>query len=259
MAYSLSLLAWGYNEELLIEEFVEKSVRDLQKVTNDFEIVVVDDGSTDRTWEKLQGLAKRYPCLKIVRHEKNSDVGMATQSAVRQATKEILFWNTVDMFFDTEKDLPKFLPYTKEFDIVQGVRTSLKANAFFRKLTSVVNYLLVRTLFGVPMSEFQNVKFFKRAFGQSITFESASVFTNAELAVKGYYRGLRIKEVPMDFKERTAGKQKGAKLSTLRKTFRDIVKCWFLWRLCGKIEKTPKKGTVERVSYHMWEFSRWFQ
>ena len=259
MSYSLSLLAWGYNEELLIEEFVEKSIRDLKKVTDDFEIVVVDDGSTDSTWQKLEGLARKYSCVKPVRHEKNMDVGMATQSAVRNASKEILFWNTVDMFFDTEKDLPKMLPYTRDYDIVQGVRTSLKANAFFRKLTSVVNYLLIRTLFGVSMTEFQNVKFFKREFGKSIHFESASVFTNAELAIKGYYRGLKIKEVPMDFKERTAGKQKGAKFSTIRKTFRDIFKCWFLWRVLGKIEKAPKHGSVERVSYQMWEFSRWFK
>lgn len=255
MTESLSLLAWAYNEELLIDEFVRKSAEDLRKVTPDFEIVVVDDGSTDRTWEKLQALKKRYPQLKPVRHEKNQDVGKATQTAVQNATKEVLFWNTVDMFFDTQ-DLPKILPYLKDYDVIQGVRTSLKANAFFRKLTSLVNYLLIRILFGVPMSEFQNVKFFRRDFGHSLQFESSSVFTNAELAIKAYYRGLRIKEVPMNFQSRTAGKQKGARPKTLWKTFRDIARFWLKWRLLGALERAPQKGTVDRVDYRIWELSR---
>ena len=254
--YSLSLLAWAYNEEQLIEAFIRKSVQDLKKVSGDFEIVVVDDGSKDRTWEKLQALAKEFPCLKPVRHERNRDVGEATQSAIAHATKEILFWNTIDMFFDTA-DLPKFLPHMENYDVLQGVRTDLKANAPLRKLTSIVNYFLNRWLFGVKLSEFQNVKFFKRDFGRSVEFESASVFTNPELIIKAYYQGLRIKEVPMEFHERTAGKQKGAKWSTLSKTLRDILKCWFRWRVLGKIKMAERPGTIDSLHYKIWLPSRW--
>lgn len=231
---SLSMLAWGYNEEDLIEEFVHKSIADLRKVSSDFELIVVDDGSTDRTWEKLEKLAGEYSELKPVRHAVNQDVGAATQTAVNHATKDILFWNTVDMFFDTA-DLADMLEVVSQYDVIQGVRRDLKANAPFRKLTSLVNYFLIRSLFGIHMSEFQNVKFFKRQFGQSIRFESSSVFTNPELVIKAYYRGLSIKEVPMSFQLRTAGKQKGARFRTLYTTFRDIFKCWFLWRVLGRI------------------------
>lgn len=255
MTHSLSLLAWGYNEEALVEAFVRKSIGDLRKVSQDYELVVVDDGSTDRTWEILEALKKEFPQLKPIRHDVNCDVGKAMSTAIRSASKDILFWNTIDMFFNTA-DLPMYLPHLQNYDVVQGVRTNLKANAPFRKLTSLFNYTLIRLLFNVPMSEFQNVKFFRRSFLQSVRLESSSVFTNPECVIKAYYRGLRIKEVPMTFQERTAGKQKGARLRTLYITFRDILKFWFLWRVLGRMENAPKKGSVDRVDYRIWEWSR---
>ncbi len=249
--YSLSLCAWAYNEEELIDEFVETSDRDLKAVSDDYEIIIVDDGSKDRTWEKLNKLTEKYPALRIVRHDINQDVGYGYRTTMPMACKEIIFWNTIDRFHDM-KELPKFLQYMERYDMVQGVRTDLSANPLSRKLTTYFNYNLIRLLFGIPMSEFQNVKFVKKWILDRITLESGSIFTNAEIGIKAYFLGAKIKEVPMTFLSREKGNAKGARLSSIWKTFRDIIKHWFLWMVLGRIERVKNPVPVDRVDSKKW-------
>ncbi|MBN1689164.1 MAG: glycosyltransferase family 2 protein [Candidatus Omnitrophica bacterium] len=249
--YSLSLCAWAYNEEDLIEEFVEVSDRDLRAVSDDYEIIIVDDASTDSTWKKMQSLTRKYPALKIVRHEKNMDVGYGFHSTIPLATKEIIFWNTVDRFHDMA-ELPKFLRWTGEYDLVQGVRSDLSANPAMRKLTTFVNYYLIRFLFNVPMSEFQNVKFVRKTLMDKIHLESGSIFTNAEIGIKAYYLGARIKEEGMTFLAREKGKAKGARLKSLWKTFSDIVRFWLIWMVFRKVPRAKTAGTIDRIPKRSW-------
>src|SRR5262249_58160074 len=96
-----------------------------------------------------------------------------------------------------------------EFDLIQGVRTDLDANKWNRKLTTVVNYWLIRTLFAIPMSEFQNVKVFRRELLDRIRLEARSGFVNAEIGIKAYYLCARIKEADITFHPRRGGGSKG--------------------------------------------------
>jgi len=146
--YSLSLWAWALNEENLVESFVEKSIRDLRVVTGDYEIILVDDGSTDGTWEEMQKVAKNYPEVKIVKHEKNLRPGLCMHTCLKHTTKDIVFWNTVDSFFDTTK-LQEWVDELDSCDMLQGIRTDLKANTIYRKLTHLVNYYLIRVMFNL--------------------------------------------------------------------------------------------------------------
>lgn len=248
---SISLCAWAYNEEDLIEEFVRKTDEDLKRVSDDYEIIVVDDCSTDTTWQRLQTLKEKYPILKIVRHPKNFDVGYGFRTAIPLATKEIITWNTIDMFYDT-RDLPRFLQYMDSYDLLQGVRSDLRANAPARRLTTLVNYHLIRFLFGIPLSEFQNVKLVRKTLMDQIQLESGSIFTNAEIGIKAYYLGARIKEVEMTFHGRKRGKAKGARLKSLAKTFRDILWFWWKWRILGQIKRTTKSGTIDPLPKKSW-------
>jgi len=240
--YSFSLCSWGLNEEKLVEEFVRKSAFYLSQITDDYEIVLVDDGSTDRTWQILQGLEPEFPRLKPVRHEKNLKPGGCLKTCLKYATKQIVFWNTVDMFFDVSK-IQDFVPYLDSYDVVQGVRRDRKSNTYkslYRTFNSVVNYWLIRILFGVPLSDFQNTTFHRLESLKSIRLDSSSNFTNPECVIKSYYRGARIKEVKMDHMDRKAGKAKGGNLDYVLETFFDILKCWmmfFIFKRPGKLRK----------------------
>jgi len=240
---SLSLWAWALNEEDLVEAFVEKSTRDLEAVTHDYEIILVDDGSTDRTWSMMERLAKEYPKLKIVRHEKNMRPGHCMRTCLPLTTKDIVFWNTVDSFFDTS-NLQEWVDELDDCDMIQGIRTDLAANTPYRKLTHLVNYGLIRFLFRIPLREFQNVKFCRTDFLKRAGLESASTFTNPECSIKAYWAGKTIKEKSMDFLSREAGKPKGANPFGILESLRDILWFWFRWVVLRKLPKPIMRGQI---------------
>jgi len=245
--YSLSLWAWALDEEDLVEEFVKKSVQDLERVTNDYEIILVDDGSTDRTWELMQKMSAQVPQLKIVRHPKNLRPGRCMHTCLALTTKEIVFWNTVDSFFDTS-NLEEWLTELDSCDMIQGIRTDLRANTPYRKLTHLVNYWMIRILFQINLREFQNVKFCRADFLKKVGLESASTFTNPECSIKAYWAGKKIKEKSMVFQFRKAGRAKGANPFGILESFRDIWLYWVKWVVLKQLPKPIQRGKIIKLS-----------
>ncbi|HIJ60664.1 MAG TPA: glycosyltransferase family 2 protein [Nitrospirae bacterium] len=265
---SVSLLCWAYNEEDSIWEYLDRAASLLDACVEDYEIVLIDDGSTDKTYE----IAKRFqeeknPRLKIYQNECNLNVGISSRRAIQRATKEYLFWQTIDWCYDISR-LREYLEYLKHYDIVQGVRTEpvdvkigfLKPVARLLKLfgikhlirrsdnlqkafVSVVNYLVVRFFFRVPLSDFQNVTFYPTKWVQSIRYEAVSSFANPEGLIKSYWSGMSIKEVPISFIPRKEGVAKGTKIKSILNSIKDILRLWFKWVVLGKRGKI-KKGKV---------------
>lgn len=250
---SVTLVCCAYNEEECIQEFFEKATALLQATVSDYEIILIDDGSTDTTYEIARAFQEKTPRLKIFKNEKNLNVAISLQRAIQKASKEFLFWQTVDWGYDIS-NLRQFLEYLKEYDIVQGVRTQpaevkikfLKPLVLFLKLLgikhitrrsdtigkafiSLINYFLVRFLFKVSFSDFQNVTFYPTAWIQSIHFESNSSFMNPEALIKSYWNGMSIKEIPISFIPRKKGAAKGTKLKSILASVYDIFRLWFKW------------------------------
>lgn len=249
--YSLSLWAWALNEEDLVEEFVKNSVRDLQAVTDDFEIILIDDGSTDRTWDIMQHIQPQYPQLKIIKHPKNLRPGLCMHTCLKETTKDVVFWNTVDTFFDSTK-LQEWVDELDSCDMIQGVRTDLSANTPYRKLTHLVNKKLIQFLFQLPIAEFQNVKFCRTAFLKQVGLESGSTFTNPECSIKAFWTGHTIKEKSMEFLHRPAGKAKGGNPFGILESLRDIFYYWIKWSLLRQIKGERKPGRVIKLDGSVW-------
>lgn len=231
--YSLSMVVPAYNEDELLEVFVRKSMVDLSKITDDFEIILVNDGSTDRTPEIAGRLTKEFKNLRVINLEKNSGVGVATKTGLMAASKEIVFNNTVDAFFNME-DLPLLLKYLPDYDIVSGYRTNLKSNNIYGKLLTLGNYYLIRLLFGLNLKAFQTVQFFRNSFLQSIKIEADSTFMAPELLIKAHNLGKSIKEVGIEYQPRRAGKGKCGNPKNILRTIKDIFKFWFSWQFFRK-------------------------
>ncbi len=267
----VSLLCWAYNEEDSIWEYLERATALMDASVEDYEIVLIDDGSTDRTYE----IAKRFqeernPRLKIYQNECNLNVGISSRRAIQRATKEYLFWQTIDWCYDISR-LREYLEYLKEYDIVQGVRRepvevkvrllkpivvllrlfgmkhlTRRSDNLQKAIVSVINYLVVRILFRVPLSDFQNVTFYPTKWVQSINYEAVSSFANPEGLIKSYWNGMSIKEVPISFIPRKSGEAKGTKISSIFRSVKDILRLWFKWVVMGKRGKI-KKGRVEKI------------
>lgn len=237
-SFSLSMVVPAFNEELLIEDFVRKSAADLKHVTSDFEIVLVDDGSTDHTLEIARRLSEEIAELKIIALDSNRGTGASIIPAYRAASKEIIFNNTVDAFFDTE-DLPRLIPHLSGADVLSGYRNDLRANSLYQKLLTVGNYVLIRLLFRMPLRAYQTLQFHRRDFLRRLEVEARSSFLSPELLYKARRAGMNIKEVPITFHARKKGKAKGGKPKHVWRTFRDIFRLWFRWIILGKIQVPP--------------------
>lgn len=273
---SVSLLCWAYNEVDSIREYLEKAAQLMGSAVEDYEIILIDDGSTDGTYEIAKIFQERNPRLKIFKNERNLNVGISSQRAIQKASKEYLFWQTIDWCYDIA-NLRSFLEYLKTYDIVQGVRRKpvdvrikfLKPFALVLKLfgikhltkrsdtvpkaiVSVINYFFIRLLFRVPLSDFQNVTFYPTKWIQSIKFESKSSFANPEGLIKSYWNGMSIKEAPINFISRSKGKAKGTSLVSIMSSVKDIFRLWIKWVVLGRREFI-REGKIYRFDSSEWE------
>lgn len=275
---SVSALCWVYNEEQLIGEYLDRLHALMHRSVSNFEIVVIDDCSTDSTARIIADRMARYPEIHYFRNERNIDVGPSFKRAVRYATKEFLFWQTVDWSYDISL-LRLHLEFLRDFDVVAGVRRApvLAADRYLKPLmgvlkllsikhltrrsdtpwkafVSVVNYLLIRLLFGVKLSDYQNVAYYRSALIQTIDWEASSSFVSPETHIKAYWRGARIVEVPISFRPRTVGEGKGVSTRTIARALRDIFKCWIRWQLLGRVERGQTIEIVRMVEAE-WDLS----
>lgn len=226
---SLSMVVPALNEEELVDDFMVKSIRDLSAVAEDWEIVFVDDGSTDRTVELAQVWADQYPDrIKVVSLGRNLGNGANVEVGFQHCTKEIVFNNTVDAFFNTE-DLTWVLPHLDTYDSISGVRSDLSANNIYQKILTLGNLTLIRTLFPLKLKAYQTVQFHPRTLFEQIRVEGRSSFVSPELLIKAHYLGYSIGEVPVTFHPRLKGTAKGGGVKHIARTFRDIFRFWFKW------------------------------
>jgi hypothetical protein len=262
--HSVSMLAWAFNEEAVIETFLRTAVALLDRAVTDWEIVLVDDCSTDRTNEIAAAFAAREPRLRLVRHERNLNVGLACRTAIANARKEFLFWQTVDWSYDIGK-LRIFLELLKHFDVVQGIRpvpirllsyipvlrsiyrVRRRSDSFYKAIVSLGNYYVLTILFGVRFHDFQNVTFYRTADVQALPLVGRTSFINPELLLKSYYNGARIIEVPIRFISRQQGVAKGTQLPAVIRSVIDTARNWIAWGIASRLHN-PRGRPIRRVS-----------
>jgi len=240
--FSLSMLGWALNEEESIHEYIERAGRCLDELTDDYELILIDDGSTDRTWAIAQACQQSRPWLRLYQNERNRGPGYNTKRAIALARKDYLFWQTVDWAYDI-RGLMASLPLLAKYEVLQGVRlapvspTGLfaeRSDHFGKAVVSVMNYLLVRFLFRLPLRDYQNVTVYPRALIQSVELETESAFTNPECLLKVWWKGTTIKEVPVSFIKREKGTAKGTRPAAVFAAVKDILYWWVRWIVLGK-------------------------
>jgi glycosyltransferase involved in cell wall biosynthesis len=236
------MLGWALNEEESIAAYIERAGQFLHDLTDDFEVVLIDDGSTDRTWTIAVQMQKTRPWLKLHRNERNRGSGYNTKRAISLAGKDYLFWQTVDWAYDID-GLRSSLWMLQSCDVLQGVRhgtASLKgvvlqrSDTPYKGLVSIVNYQLIRILFRLPLSDYQNVTVYPRSLIQSVVLETESSFTNPECLLKTWWKGATFREVPVPFIKRVRGRSQGTRPAAIAAAITDILGWWFRWMVLGR-------------------------
>jgi glycosyltransferase involved in cell wall biosynthesis len=248
------MLGWGLNEEENLPSYLERAEQFLRSVSDDFEVIVVDDGSTDRMWAIATEAQQTRPWLKLLKNDGNRGAAFSAKRAIRAATKDYVFWQTVDWAYDIS-GLGAAIPWLREFDVLQGVRVnaltatafSLRSDTSWKGLISHTNYRLVRLLFQLPLNDYQNVTVYPRLLLQSFEFETDSSFMNPELLLKAWWSGASFREVAIPFIKRERGVAKGTRWTSIVRSIRDIFYWWFVWIVLGRREQ-KSTGRVVHVS-----------
>jgi len=230
---SLSVFFPCYNEEGNVERVGRRAAEALAGLVRDWEVILVNDGSRDRTGELADRLAKEVPGIRAVHHQKNSGYGAALRTGFASATKEYVFFSDGDGQFDIA-EIEKLLEIRSEADIICGYRAHRQDN-FMRRLNAACWGKLVRWMLSFRCRDVDCAfKLFRREMFSRMELKSTGALINAEILGRAARMGYRLKSIPVTHLPRVAGTQTGAKLSVIFRAFKELRK------LRKDIRATPK-------------------
>jgi len=202
---SLSVVMPAFNEEASVEPALRRALAALERVTDEFEIVVVDDGSSDRTGELAERVAKADPRVRVLRNERNVNYGVSLRRGIQAARCDWILHDGVDLPLALE-DVALFTPHFEDSDVLVARRASLDAHPPWRRVTSKVNRVLLRLLFAPRARDLNFVQFYRRSFAQAVSLVSTSpAFVTPELILRAEHGGWRVREVTAEFRRRERG------------------------------------------------------
>lgn len=227
---SISVIFPAYNEEANVGKALTQAIQTLPKFTNDWELIVVNDGSLDRTAEVVKEFHLRLNGrLKVVHHARNRGYGAALKSGITSAKKDLIFFCDSDLQFDL-KDLEKLIQWIDSYDIVVGFRVK-RQDPFYRRLNAYGWNSLVRLLLGLKVKDIDCAfKLFRQDVFHKVGIEAVGAMVNTEILAQATRYGFLIKEVPVRHYPRLNGKQTGAKIRVIAKAFLELI------RLYGKLK-----------------------
>ena len=219
--YSLTIFFPCYNEEQNVERVTREALETAGQVSDDYEIIIVNDGSRDRTAEVTDKLAAEYPAVRVLRHEVNKGYGAALQTGFKNARKELVFYTDGDGQFKIE-EIKKLLPLIEKYDIVSGYRIN-RQDPLHRKVNAFMWGSMVNMLFKLNVRDVDCAfKLYRRKIFDDISLTSQGALIDTEILARAKAKGYTITEVGVNHYPRTAGSQTGAKLSVIIKAFREL-------------------------------------
>ena len=217
----LSVFLPSHNEEGNVERVVKSYLAELPRVTDDYEVIVVNDGSRDRTGEIADKLAAADSHVKVVNHPVNRGYGGAVISGIRAASKDYVLLCDGDGQFDPA-DIELMTPFVPEYDVVAGRRVH-RADHLMRRINGKAWTTLVRVLLGITISDIDcGFKMFKRAKLDGMELRANGAMISTELMARLAGRGAKVKEVDVQHLPRLTGEQSGANLKVVMKAFREL-------------------------------------
>lgn len=230
---SLTITFPCYNEEANVERVTRAAVDVGRRIADDLEIVIVNDGSKDRTGEIADRLAAEIPEVRVAHNSPNRGYGGALSRGFREATKNWIFYTDGDGQFDIN-ELPELLPLLETHDIVSCYRIDRK-DPFMRKLNAFCWSRLVNGLFRIGLRDIDCAfKIYPKPFIDAIEMHSRGALIDTEMLAKARNRGLRIAQRGVHHYPRTAGQQTGANLRVIARAFGELFKLYGQIRSEGK-------------------------
>ncbi len=220
---SLSIFFPCYNEAENVERVTHVAVEAAPQFAESFEVIIVNDGSRDRTGEIADRLAAEIPEVRAVHNRPNRGYGGAVARGLTEARKEWIFFTDGDGQYDIG-EVPKLIELLDRGDFAVGYRLK-RADSFLRVLNARAWGVLVRAVFGLTVRDIDCAfKLLPKSLIDGIELQSEGALISTELLAKAARRGLRIVETGVNHYPRKAGRQTGANPAVILKAFYELFK-----------------------------------
>ncbi|MBN1672951.1 MAG: glycosyltransferase family 2 protein [Kiritimatiellae bacterium] len=225
----LSVIVPAYNERDCVASLVKAAHAALQTIAPSFEIVIVDDGSTDGTTEIADTLAAELPSVRTI-HQPNRGMGNAILTGLREVRGELVTFMPADGQF-APADIAVYLRKIQDADVVVGRRQNRRGVSLYRRVVSRIFMLAVRLMFHLPVRDVNWVHLYRRQVLAGLQIQSQGVFFLGEIVVRTHHAGFRIVDVPVGFLSRAGGQAKNCRPKVILQTVREMFR---VWRECRK-------------------------
>ena len=223
----LSIFFPAYNDAGTIASLAVIADMAARELTDDYEVIVVDDGSPDHTGALLDELARSFPWLKVVHHEKNRGYGGALRTGFETASKELVFYTDGDAQYDPREMTTLLAAFSDDVDFVNGYKIS-RNDPLHRVVIGRVYHWFVKIAFGLRLRDVDcDFRLMRRSIFEKVRLTRSSGVICVELMKKVQDRGFRLAEVPVHHFHRSYGKSQFFNFPRVARTLLDLARLWF--------------------------------
>lgn len=220
---SISVFFPCYNEQDNVAKVAGQAIQVLEGLRADYEVLIVNDGSSDKTGEVADRIAAANPRVRAIHHPCNRGYGAALQSGFRAATKDLVFYTDGDAQFDLN-ELPPLLELMKDFDIVSCYRMD-RRDKLLRRLNGWLWTKMNDALFSLNVRDIDCAfKLFKREIFDTISMESQGALIATEILARAVRKGYTITQRGVHHYPRMAGQATGGNPKVILRAFKEVIK-----------------------------------
>ena len=239
---SLSIFFPAYNDAGTIASLALVAHMTARQVADDYEVIVVNDGSPDHTGELLDEMAACFPWLKVVHHPKNRGYGGALRTGFASAGKDLVFYTDGDAQYDPRELVKLYQALTPEVDFVNGFKMG-RSDPAHRVVIGRVYHWFVRTVFGLKLRDVDcDFRLMRRRVFEKVELNRSSGVICVELMKKVQDHGYRIAQVGVHHFHRSYGKSQFFNFGRVARTLTDLMKLWVELVLRKEHLKAPPRA-----------------
>lgn len=246
---SVSVIVPALNEQQHLDAVITRTRDLLSRGSLDWEIIIVNDGSTDDTGTIANRWASIDPRIKALHHERPGGIGCAFRKGVEGSTKEAVTWVPGDGQNDA-REVVKYLPLLQHVDIVLPFVLNTGVRSLWRRLLSTVYLWIINLSFGVVFTYTNGTGLYRRALFDVVQLESNGFFFSTECLIKAVRAGFIFAEVPVNVRDRVAGRSKAISLRSLWSVSCDFIKLFVamhVLRRSGRLQPRPESRPDSRA------------
>lgn len=234
-SYSISVFFPCYNDAKSIKRLVEDSFSLLKKITKDYEVIVIDDFSTDGSREVLLKLSQKYRKLKLIFHKKNLGYGGALRSGFKTARNELVFYTDGDGQYDVKELTILLSLMTEDVDFVNGIKMS-RHDPTYRIFIGNLYSFVARWLFFFPIYDVDcDFRLIRQSLLKRLDLKSNSGSICVELVKKAQRAGAKFRQVSVHHLERKWGQSQFFRVNRILTTFYELGRLWIKLMIIDKI------------------------